>query len=110
VTSPYLRHAKELQHEMGYSFPLEGRGLAEYWRTHALAAVAEVCEALAETDWKPWRGRSTPMDRALVAEELVDAHKFLCNLMVSIGMTDEELEQLDLEKTRVVRQRLRDKV
>lgn len=72
----------------------------EYIRTQILALTDELHEAMAETGWKPWAS-SNHINVEAFKGELVDAWHFFMNLMLSVGMTSEELFQAYVGKNAV---------
>ncbi len=92
---------------------LEGNDFAQWVMFNALAAHSEISEAMQLLNWKPWkndRGRPDSVDtRAAVAEELVDALHFIANMLVSLNVSDEELNAIYLSKMEVNRNRQRER-
>lgn len=79
---------------------LSGEQRAQYVRENYAAAVKELGEYLDTFEWKPWHrglaghemGRSLSA-RQHQAEEIADVLKFVLNLALVEGLTDEELER-----------------
>lgn len=108
----WLAETKKLQEEsFGFDFDAladSKRDHADYIRTNAIAAVAEIVEALEETRWKPWAKNgvlAVVPDKRAFAKEMVDCLHFISNALVSAGVTDEEFNELYLEKMQVNRER-----
>lgn len=109
----WLSETRKLQEEsFGFDFDAlasDKLAHADYLRTNSIAAVAEIVEALEETRWKPWAasGPDEPIiaDKRAFAKEMVDALHFISNALVSGGVTDEELNEIYLEKMQVNRER-----
>jgi len=76
-------------------------------RTHVLALIDELHEALAETGWKPW-ATSNHLNADAFKGELVDAWHFFMNLMLVANMTAEDLYVRYMDKQRVNRKRQAD--
>jgi len=84
------------------------------FRTHVLACVAELTEALEWTPWKPWRSRHKrkQMTAAEVREcklEVVDALCFLLNLWALLGGNGLDLALYHAAKTQENHRRQRAK-
>lgn len=69
-------------------------------RENVLSCVAELCEAMDETGWKPW-STSEHINREAFHREMVDAWHFFMNLMNAGGMTAEDLYCGYLEKSAI---------
>lgn len=68
--------------------------LRSYIREQALALVGEVCEALGETQWKPWAKliEDKPIvDRPRFIGEMADVFIFFMNLMIAGEVTTHDL-------------------
>jgi hypothetical protein len=61
-----------------------------------------------EFSWKPWSRGLPFVNRRRVIEEVVDVLHFLANVLVALGVTDDELEDEYRAKQEVNRQRQRD--
>jgi len=57
-------------------------------QTQGLACIVEIGEALAETGWKPWAS-SNHINVEPFRSELIDALRFLMNLIIISGMSPE---------------------
>lgn len=102
----WLRSTVDLQTEaFGVEYPLTGEVLADYVRTNVTAIVAELGEALKEIGWKPWSTGQGYLYREAFLGELVDVGHFLANLLVAVGITDEEWEAAYQRKQQVNRER-----
>jgi hypothetical protein len=71
---------------------LEGDDRAEYVRWNVLALEDELHEALNEVGWKPW-ATDRYFNRDAFVGELIDVMHFVANLLVTAGVTGEELSQ-----------------
>lgn len=89
----------------GHEFPKQGEDLGAWIRTNVTALTAEVGEALKEIGWKPWSTGQGYVNREAYLGELVDAGHFLANLLVAVGITDEEWEAAYQRKQQVNRDR-----
>lgn len=70
---------------------LEGADRANYVRTMALAAVAELIETIDETSWKTWaKDQGAVHSREAFISELVDVWHFVMNLLLVVGCTPDE--------------------
>lgn len=104
----WLKSTKELQEQaFGFKLPIpEGPELVDYVIWNHSALVAEASEMLDEFRWKPWaKGRGT-VNRELALKEAVDVGHFLANILVSIGVTDEEWQAAYQAKQQVNRDRM----
>ncbi len=72
----------------------------EFYTMMTLAAIDELCEALRETPWKPWKKQQT-LNTELVKEELVDVLHFFVNLCIAVGLDSQELYQMYYKKNLV---------
>ena len=59
-------------------------------RLSFIGIITEACEALEETNWKPWK-KPQDKDEEKFKEEIVDIWHFLINLTLASGMNAEEL-------------------
>jgi hypothetical protein len=57
------------------------------------AAIQELAEVREEFSWKPWATDEPFVNRDRVRDEVVDVMHFLGNILVAIGVTDEELAE-----------------
>jgi dUTPase len=70
-------------------------------RTQTLACARELFEALDETGWKPWAS-SDHINLEGFRSELIDAFRFLMNLMIISGMSPDDVlkyYQASMDKT-----------
>jgi len=65
---------------------------AEFIRWNVLAAEDELHEALNEVGWKPW-ATDRYFNRDAFVGELIDVMHFIANLLVTAGVTGDELSQ-----------------
>lgn len=65
---------------------------AEFIRWNVLAATDELHEALGEVGWKPW-ATDRYFNRDAFVGELIDVMHFVANLLVTAGVTGDELSQ-----------------
>lgn len=82
---------REFQGLRGFDFTtMTDEQRVEYVRTYVLAAVDELCEALHETQWKPWKQWDGELagvkDPHAYKEELADVLHFLVNLCLVAEM------------------------
>lgn len=66
--------------------------LAAYIDWNQTAAVQELAELREEFSWKPWAVDAPFVNRERVIDEIVDVHHFTGNILVGLGVTDEEFE------------------
>lgn len=84
-----------LQRKLGYDLPwMSHRERVDYVRWNILAATDELHEALAETQWKPWK--KVPDDEPLIDHnrytgELVDVLHFVINLFLVADLDADEV-------------------
>lgn len=69
----------------------------EFFRSQAFALDDEIHEAGNEISWKPWASGEF-LNREQYAGELIDAWHFLMNLMLLVGMTEEEIYEKYMAK------------
>lgn len=68
--------------------PIEEK--CEFIGDMVLALTDELHEALNEVGWKPW-AKSRHINEEAFRSELVDAWHFFMNLMLTVGMTEQDL-------------------
>lgn len=107
----WLESTYKLQRET-YEYPLDilARGaipgasaqlvgpLAAYIFWNLFAAQQELAEAAVEFSWKPWAVDFPFVNRERMLDEIVDANHFLGNILVGMGVTDEEYERAYRQK------------
>jgi hypothetical protein len=74
-----------------------------------VAAIVELVEMLNEVKWKYWSHEAAWVRRDKVLEEAVDVAHFLGNVLVEIGVTDDEWEEAYQAKQEENRERQRRK-
>ncbi len=82
--------------------------LAKSVQANVTSLTAEIGEFLQEVPWKPWTNplpKLAPEARARAVGELIDVGHFLANLLVALGVTDDEWETRYQAKQGVNRQR-----
>jgi dimeric dUTPase (all-alpha-NTP-PPase superfamily) len=62
----------------------------QHVRLMFIGIITEACEALEETNWKPWK-QSKTVDIRKLKEEIVDLWHFVINLTLDSGMDAEEV-------------------
>jgi hypothetical protein len=89
----WLASTYELQTKTyGYDFrAMSVKDLAKYITWNVFAAHQELAEASVEFSWAPWATDEPFVNRTRVVDELIDVLHFVGNIMVSLGVTDEEL-------------------
>jgi dimeric dUTPase (all-alpha-NTP-PPase superfamily) len=75
--------------------------LADYIDWNVTAAVQELAEVREEFSWKPWAKDLPFVHRERVLSEVVDVMHFLGNILVGMGVTDEELVEAYIKKQRI---------
>jgi hypothetical protein len=98
----WLSSTYELQSET-YEYPLtwfsQGlrlgssaviKELAGYIDWNMTAAGQELAEARVEFSWKPWATDAPFVNKERLLDELVDVNHFIGNILVAMGVTDEE--------------------
>lgn len=102
----WLRSTVDLQGDaFGEEFPKTGEDLGAWVRTNVTALIAELGEALKEIGWKTWSTGQGYVNRPAFLGEIVDAGHFLANLLVAVGVTDDEWEAAYQRKQQVNRDR-----
>lgn len=71
-----------------------------------LQLVAEAVELLDEVNWKHHRKADKAVDRGSLLAEAVDVQKFLINVLVAHGVTEDEFHAAWVAKTQLVQERL----
>lgn len=66
--------------------------LAAYIFWNVFSAQQELAEAAVEFSWKPWAVDQPFVNRERILDEIVDVHHFTGNILVGMGVTDEEFE------------------
>jgi hypothetical protein len=113
----WLSSTYELQSEV-YEYPLtwfsQGlrlgsvavmKELAAYIDWNITAAGQELAEARIEFSWKPWAVDAAFVNRRRIIEELVDVNHFIGNILVAMGVSDEEYAKIYQEKQQKNRDR-----
>lgn len=95
----WLSSTYELQTET-YGYDLKGLRqaeldgdaglLASYINWNQTAAVQELAELREEFSWKPWAVDEQFVNKQRIIEESVDVLHFIGNIMVGLGVTDDE--------------------
>lgn len=96
-TAELQRVAFGLDPRMAYNNPTEQ---ARSVKENVLAAVVELVEVLNEVKWKYWSHEDPWVRRDRVLKEVVDVHHFTGNMLVALGVTDEEYEEAYQKKQR----------
>jgi dimeric dUTPase (all-alpha-NTP-PPase superfamily) len=78
---------------------------ARYLTWNTFAAFVEVAEVQVEFSWAPWAQDEPFVNRDRVRDEVIDALHFLGNMLVAVGVTDEELARAYQDKDSVIRSR-----
>jgi len=91
----WLRSTLTLQTEVfGYTLPVQDpTALSAYLSWNLLAAYQELGEIGVEFSWKPWAVDEPFAARERIRDEIVDVMHFLGNMLVAMGVSDEELEE-----------------
>lgn len=117
----WLESTYELQQET-YGYDLEGMAdavnqphlvrhrtpltaVTRYLDWNTTAAVQELAELREEFSWKPWAVDEPFVNRDRIIKEIIDVKHFLGNILVGIGVTDEEFEGLYRQKQQINRER-----
>jgi dimeric dUTPase (all-alpha-NTP-PPase superfamily) len=69
------------------------------------AVVQELAELREEFSWKPWATDKPFANRERILEEAVDAAHFLGNILIGLGISDNEWEQAYRQKQEMNRRR-----
>lgn len=75
---------------MPFATTKEADGLAKYIDWNQTAAVQELAELREEFSWKPWAVDQAFVNRERVLNEAVDVLHFIGNILVGLGVGDEE--------------------
>jgi hypothetical protein len=67
--------------------------LCDYLDWNQTAAVQELAELREEFFWKPWATDAPFVNRDRILSEAVDVNHFIGNMLVALGVTDEEYEE-----------------
>jgi hypothetical protein len=105
----WLKSTADLQRDTyGYDLPMPpGEKIANYAVMNHTAGVKEFGELLDEFGWKPWASPRGWFNREAALSEAVDVAHFLANILVAIGVTDEEWELAYRMKQEMNRRRQR---
>jgi len=80
------------------------------FKEHVLLMIKEIVEILDEINYKPHRHQHVhnkkPLNKERITEEIVDAFKYLMNLMLIFGIEADEFEKKYIEKHQIVKQRI----
>lgn len=109
-TWKWLESTRLLQQE-AYGFDVKNLAIgarAMSVKDNVLALVDEAMEVLHEVSWKYWAHDEPFVNKEEVLKECVDAAHFLGNILVAVGVTDEEWEDAYQEKQAENRRRQRD--
>lgn len=79
--------------------------LIDYISINVTAAIHELVELQSETSWKPWQMDAPYAHRDQIRGEAVDVLHFVANILMAIGVTDEELNEAYLAKMQINRDR-----
>jgi hypothetical protein len=103
----WLEETRKLQIESFGTDPTQLTGAERdlYLAINNLAARDELSEALGEHSWKPWSKTKGQLNRREYIKEHVDGLHFYANMLLAVQCTDEELNELYLEKMQVNRDR-----
>lgn len=100
-----LAYLVEAERRVNFNRPQDLSGSKEALATYATALTVELGELLQELDWKPWKTRTTPIDKAKVLDEFADVLAFigvvLANICAQTGLTPEEFGDAFDAKTEV---------
>lgn len=109
----YYEHQKQLQELFKVKYPGSeavhtGDSIIDEARfeKHVLLMIKEVTEILDEINYKPHVHNRKPVNKDRITEELVDAFKFLLNLMLIMGIEPYEFEKMYAQKHKIVEQRI----
>jgi NTP pyrophosphatase (non-canonical NTP hydrolase) len=109
----YYEHQKQLQELFKKNYPgteAVHTGVSETdeakFKEHVLLLIKEVTEILDEINYKPHVHNRKPVDKSQITEEIVDAFKYLLNLMLIMGIEPYEFERKYADKHRKVEQRI----
>jgi dimeric dUTPase (all-alpha-NTP-PPase superfamily) len=90
----WLASTEALQREAYGADPDATRGSvqaqAESLKWNALAAFVELGEATREFSWKHWASDGPFVNRDRLLGELVDIAHFMGNMLIAVGVTDDE--------------------
>ena len=99
MTSPsewqWLASTRELQetaYGVDFSQRQEGAELANNLVHQGFALIMELAEAFNEVQWKDWAQNRGQLNRDAMLGEMVDVGHFIANILVHLGVTDEEWE------------------
>lgn len=104
----WLESTVELQRDY-FRQPVGERPIPEQaasLKDNAFALIMELAEMAVEYKWKPWSIDEPYVNRERVLKEAVDAGHFLANMLVAIGVTDEEWEEAYQAKQQINRERM----
>lgn len=109
MTWRWLESTEELQEEVygyyGPSLRADLALLATYLDWNQTAAVQELAEVREEFSWKPWAVDDPFVNASRIRDEVIDVMHFLGNILVAIGVDDDELEHFYRKKQAINRAR-----
>jgi len=76
----------------------------QHVRLMFIGIITEACEALEETDWKPWK-QPTSQNTNAFQKEIIDIWHFLINLTLDSGMDAQELVRRFKIKNKINKER-----
>lgn len=80
----------------------------QHVRLMFIGIITEACEALEETNWKPWKqGRAVDINK--FRKEIIDLWHFVINLTLDSGMDAEELIRQFKDKNKINNKRQEDR-
>lgn len=95
----WLESTRELQREVyGWEPTTDVAAQATSLKENALAALVEIGETFREFHWKPWSHDEPWVNSQRTLEEIVDVQHFLANMLVTLGVSDQEYELAYREK------------
>jgi hypothetical protein len=103
----WLASSKKLQEEVyGYRFDtMSVEDQCAFLTWNVFAAYAELNEAASEFKWKPWTNREAFVNADKLVGEVVDVAHFLANMLLVLGVTDEEYQAAYQRKQQANRDR-----
>lgn len=104
----WLESTVELQRDY-FNQPVGDRPIedqAASLKDNAFALIVELAEMAVEYKWKHWSVDAPYVNRDRVLKEAVDVGHFLANMLVAIGVTDDEWEQAYQAKQQINRERM----
>ena len=98
-----LEELFELQRALQKKIDFSNMPLIQYIRLMFIGIVTEACEAIEQTDWKPWKQSTgvNPGQSKNFKKEIIDIWHFLINLTIASGMDADNVLEMFRAKNKI---------